>query len=93
MASLKQHPEQPQMKYKREKGKMEISGDPNQIKRHIWFDQFNSFLLWTVPVIILLCFLPKVSWLPILIKWLQKVLMILAPILITMSYLMMQLSG
>jgi hypothetical protein len=93
MATLKRTPVQPPVKYKREKGKMEISGDPNEIKRHIWFDQFNSFLLWAVPVTILLCFLPKVSWLPILIKWLKKALMILAPFLITMGYLMMQLSG
>ena len=92
MAKIKLGRTQTQITYKREKGKMEISGDADRIKVHIWIDQITSILFWAAPVIILLCFLPKFSWLPILIKWFKKIL-ILMPFLITIGYLLMQLSG
>jgi len=93
MATTKQTPKQTPVKYKREKGKMEISGEPGEVKRHIWFDQLQTFLLWAVPVIILLCLVPKASWLPFLMKWLKQNLFVLTPLFTIMGYLMMQLSG
>lgn len=93
MATTKQTPKQTPVKYKREKGKMEISGEPGEIKGHIWFDQLQTFLLCAVPVILLLCFMPKASWLPLLLKWAKQKLFVLTPLFTITGYLMMQLSG
>jgi hypothetical protein len=68
---------QPPVIYKREKGKVEISGEADKVKKHIWFEQINTTLFWLVPVIILLCAFPKASWLPVILDWIKKLIPVL----------------
>ena len=70
MATNKQVPVKSQITYKREKGKMEITGDADKIKNHIWFDQITWFLLKAFPFSSLL-FLRKLEWFSHLLKWLK----------------------
>lgn len=58
--------------YKRDKNKVEISGEPENVKWPILYDQLNNTLLWLVPVIILLIVLPKASLIPLILKWVKK---------------------
>lgn len=81
---------QPPLIYKREKGKVEISGDAGQAKKHIWYEQINASLLWLVPVIILLCVFPKASWLPVILDWIKK---LLPAVLYCLVSVQMSLSG
>ena len=58
--------------YERDKNKIKISGEPEDVKWPILIYQISSVLHWLVPVIILLVVLPKASFLPILIKWVKQ---------------------
>lgn len=58
--------------YKRDKSKVEISGEPDQVKWPLWFDLVSHKLMWVVLVIVLLCVVPKVSWLPVLWQWAKR---------------------
>jgi hypothetical protein len=58
--------------YKREKSKVEISGDPRDVKFLIWIDLILSHLKSIIPVIILLCMVPKISIIDPKVKWLWK---------------------
>jgi len=62
------------MKYKRDKKGVEISGDPDQIKWQVWFDLVSSRLFWVILVVVLLCTIPKVSWMPLLWQLGKKML-------------------
>lgn len=41
-----------QITYKRNKSKIEISGDPKDVKAQVWADLLLSRLLWIAPVIL-----------------------------------------
>ena len=71
--------------YKRDKRKVEISGDPENVKWPIWFDLIATKLLWLVLVIILLCILPKTD----IMKWVKQLL----PFLTLFVVVVVQLSG
>lgn len=60
---IMKHTKQTSITYKREKGKMEISGDPKDVKGHIWFDQISSRLVSMIPAVLLFWKLPMLSWL------------------------------
>ena len=79
--------------YKRDKGKVEITGEAKQVKWQIWFDLISSRLLWVIVIIVLACTLPKTAWVPALWQWLKKYLLLLTPLLVAADFLMMRLSG
>ncbi len=79
--------------YKREKNKVEISGDPADVKRPMWFDLISSRLLWLVPLAWLLWKLPEVSWLPVVMKWLKHKLYLMILIAVQGSCILLSLSG
>ena len=56
--------------YKRDKDKMEISGDADKVKAHIWFDQTSHFIKGLMPFIISSLVLPGVKLLSSKCKWL-----------------------
>lgn len=58
--------------YSRNKGRVEIDGDPKEVKPMIWFDLLTSRLIWIAITIILLVVLPKSSFIPLLIKWIKN---------------------
>lgn len=76
------------MTYKRDK--IEISGDPQDVKKIIWTDLILSKFR-IVSILSLLQLFSKYSWLNIVINWLKKCLMIVGPILTTIGYLTMWL--
>ena len=51
--------------YKRDKNKVEISGDTENVKWQIWFDMISIVLKWLIPSILLfvtvLVIVPKVK--------------------------------
>ncbi|HWK02978.1 MAG TPA: hypothetical protein VNS58_05080 [Puia sp.] len=57
--------------YKRDKNKVEINGDPDDIKGVMWFDLISS-RLWGVLPIVLLFVLPKGSVMLMLWQWVKK---------------------
>lgn len=89
MKSKKQTP----MVYKRDKFKVEISGDPKDTKWPVWFDLLSSRLLWVTMIIILLIITPKVSLVPVLWEWLKKQLLFLTLFVVAAPWLLMLLSG
>jgi len=79
--------------YKREKNKVEISGDPSDVKWQIWFDLAGNKLLWVALVIVLLCTVPKASIIPVLWKLLKKLLPFLVFLPVVVGFIMLRLSG
>ncbi|HET7117889.1 MAG TPA: hypothetical protein VFI29_15445 [Hanamia sp.] len=63
--------------YKRDKNKVEISGDTENVKWPIWFDMISSVLKWLIPLILLfvmdLVTVPKENILPILLKCIKHI--------------------
>ncbi len=57
--------------YKREKDKVEISGDAKDTKGLMWADMISS-KLWILLVIVLLFTIPKASFIPAVIQWLKN---------------------
>jgi hypothetical protein len=47
--------------YKREKGKIEITGEGNDVIRQVWFDLIFSKFIYLVELLILVSFTPKIS--------------------------------
>jgi len=78
--------------YKRDKNKVEISGEPKDIKGLMWLDMITS-KLWIVLVVILLFTVPKASLLPLLWQWVKKQLPFLILFVVVASWLQMQFSG
>ena len=78
--------------YKREKEKVEISGDVTDTKALMWFDMISS-RLWIILVIVLLFTIPKASFLPLLWEWLKKQAPFLILLLVVAPWLQMLLSG
>jgi hypothetical protein len=79
--------------YKREKGKVEITGEADQIKNQVWFDLITSRLMWLVLIIVLLIIAPKTSWVPLVWQWLKKQIPLLILLLVQVDYLQVLLSG
>lgn len=73
MATSRQTP----IKYKREKGKMEITGDPYDTKWPIWFDLVSSRLVKVIMTIIILIAVSRASLSPEILQWLKKLLPLL----------------
>lgn len=63
--------------YKRDKTKLEISGDPKEVKKAMWFDMITNKLFWIVLVLIFVIVVPKATLLPLLWAWLKKQLPLL----------------
>lgn len=78
MATKKSNP----VVYKREKDKVEISGDADCVKWQIWFDLISARLFWIGLAIILLCTVPQVSFVPLVWKWLKHQFLIFLPVLV-----------
>ncbi len=64
--------------YKREKDKVEISGDGKDVKVLIWTDMITS-KLWIILVIILQFTMPKASFLPVVWQWLKNQKLFMTP--------------
>jgi hypothetical protein len=88
MEKKKQSP----LTYKREKDKVEISGNVKDTKGLMWFDMI-SCKFWIVLVIILLFTIPKASLLPLLWIWVKKQAPFLILLVVAASWLQMLLSG
>lgn len=88
MKSEKQSP----VVYKREKNKVEISGDPKDIKGLMWVDMITS-KLWIVFMIVLLFTVPKASFIPLLWQWIKKQIPFLILFVVLAPWLLMLLSG
>lgn len=88
MKSEKQSP----VVYKREKNKVEISGDPKDIKGLMWVDMITS-KLWIVFMIVLLFTVPKASFIPLLWQWVKKQIPFLILFVVPAPWLLMLLSG
>ena len=81
--------------YKRDKNKVEISGDPENVKWPIWFDMVSSLLRWLIPITILLILIPKENFLPILMKmkWIKNLFPFVILFVIVVDYAQILLSG
>jgi len=79
--------------YEREKNKVKISGDPEDVKVPMWTDLILSHLLWIVPLTILLFIAPKTSFMPGVLQWLRKYLSLLILLVAIQAYLHFLLSG
>lgn len=89
MTKIKKQP----LTYKREKNKIEITGAPEDIKGPMWADLILSHLLWIGTVIILLFIIPKVAFIPAVIQWFRKYVLLFIHIVALMNYLHLFLSG
>jgi hypothetical protein len=72
--------------YKR--GKVQISGDPNNTKWPMWFDLITNKVFWLGLVVIVVCILPKDDLIPTLLKLLK-----LLPFMTLFVVVAVQLSG
>ncbi len=81
------------MTYKREKNKVEISGDPADVKAAMWVDLIATHLWWIVMLIILLILVPKASIIPPVLQWLKKQLWVWTPFMSVAGYLQTLFSG
>ncbi len=60
------------MTYKRDKDKVEITGDAKDIKPLVWFDIITSKLPLVATFIGLLVTIPKAIFIPTVYQWLKK---------------------
>ena len=81
------------IKSKRDKDKVEITGEAGQVRWQIWFDLVSSRLLQLAPIILLLCILPKAGWVTLAMQWLKKQKPFLIFFVAAADFLMMGLSG
>lgn len=58
--------------YKREKNKIEIKGDPCDVRWIIVFDLVSSRFFGLAITIFLLVTIPKTSLIPVILKWLKS---------------------
>lgn len=79
--------------YKRDKDKVEISGDPKDIKGLIWFDMVSSRLKGTLWRGLLLFTVPKASVMPLLWQWLKKQIPFMILLVVAAGWLQMLFSG
>jgi hypothetical protein len=77
-------------------GKVEIKGNADEVSKHITYQQIEGSLKWfamIVFMIILLSTLPEASWLPLVMQWLKKQVMLLTLFVGVEIFLLLQLSG
>lgn len=79
--------------YKREKDKVEITGDSEDTKGLMWFDLISSRLIWIVLVVVLLFVAPKASFVPILWQWIKKQIPFMMLFVVAATWLQMLFSG
>ena len=79
--------------YKRDKNKVEISGEAQDVKAPMWFDLICNKLLWLIPLIVLLFMAPRESFVPALLQWLKNKLPSLIFFAAPVGYAMLSLSG
>jgi hypothetical protein len=79
--------------YKRDKSKVEISGDPENVKWPMWFDMISNTLRWLFLAIMLLIIVPRATFLPILVKWIKHLLPFLILFMAVVDYGQIFLSG
>jgi hypothetical protein len=79
--------------YERDKNKVKISGEPENVKWQIWFDLVANKLFWLLLVIILLVVLPKASFIPILLKWIKQQLPFMTLFVVAVGWIQLFLSG
>ena len=79
--------------YKRDKEKVEITGESKEVNWLIGFDLLSSRLIWVVLVIILLCTFPKTGFIPVIWKWLKSRLPFLILLLVVADWFQLLLSG
>lgn len=72
--------EQSRVEYESDKNKMKISGTPEQVNNKIWFNMIMKELRWIIPVIILLCVMPKASFLPFVFRWVKLTLLVVVAV-------------
>jgi hypothetical protein len=58
--------------YKRDKNKVEISGDLADVKWLVWFDLLSSRLFWIVAAVALSFIALKVSFMAMIWQWITK---------------------
>jgi hypothetical protein len=81
------------LSYKRNKGQVEITGEPNDVRHLMWFDLITSRLLWIVPIVILLFIAPKASFIPMLWQWVKKQVPFFTLFVVAVDCLRIFLSG
>lgn len=75
--------------YKNNKTKVEINGDPEDVSKHVWFEQGSNLIKWIVVIISLASVLPKTGWLSFLWQLFKRQL----PFLILFVVQVVLLSG
>lgn len=55
--------------YSRDKNKVDVNGDPSDVKWVMWFHFLTTTLPWLIICIVLLFTVPKASFIPLLWKW------------------------
>jgi|GEM_PF-7046734 len=83
--------------YKRDKNKVEISGDTENVKWPIWFDLISSVLKWLIPLILLFVMVPvivpKENIIPIPLKCFKHLTLFLTLFVVVMGWAQIFLYG
>ncbi len=79
--------------YKREKDKVEITGEPEDTKGLMWFDLVSSRMIRIVLVVVLLYIAPKASFVPILWQWVKKQIPFMILLIVSAAWLQKLFSG
>jgi hypothetical protein len=79
--------------YKRERNKVEISGEPNDVKWAMWFDLLSNRLVWLLLLLILLCTVSKTHIVPMLWQLLKSSLPFMILLVVATGWLQIFLSG
>jgi hypothetical protein len=75
--SINYQPNKPRLRYLRQKDKVELEGDPSDVKWPMWVDLLLSRLPLLIVTIVLACTVPKASFIPLVFKWLLRKLSLL----------------
>jgi hypothetical protein len=86
---MKQNKTNTPIVYKRDKNKVEINGDPEDVSKHVWFEQGSNLIKWIVLIISLASVLPNTGWLSFLWQLFKRQL----PFLILFAAQVNSLSG
>lgn len=77
--------------YRRDKNRVEISGEFTDVKQMIWFDLIASKLVWARSLLLLLK-VPVIIWIPAAWQWVKHKLPFLILFAVVVNYLLL-LSG
>ena len=81
------------MIYKREKNKLEINGNPKDVKWPMWVDIISNKVFRLLCIILLLCIIPKEGIIPYLWKIIKLYLSSLIPFVVLEVFYSGILSG